>query len=335
MEFILILTHDNEDLSIEEVTEVLGSLNKSVIKVDNIPIYIEIVMGMAKIKEDIPVLEGIRQALLSLRYAVDREIKFKLYTGLVDAHYRNVINIASNFKTALANDNIKVAYQNIYYSDTEEIYGIEILSRWITENSDQIYPDKFIPIIEKTELINELSKYMIDKVMDELANNNIKSIISINLSPKDFKEEVVNYFIQKFQDNNIDPKQLQLEITEDILIKKDEIIYYLELIRNHGVSIAIDDFGSGYSSYQYISELPIDVIKIDKSIIGKVDKSPFSRSIVKSIVDFCKTNDFKIVAEGVETKAIVDVCIELGIDFLQGYYYHKPTIIEQKNLMDG
>lgn len=170
---------------------------------------------------------------------------------------------------------------------------------------------------------------MIDKAIEELLNNSFQGkIVSINFSPKDFKEKIVNYLIMKVKDNNINPGQLQLEITEDVLINKDETICYLELIKNNGISIAIDDFGAGYSSYQYISELPIDVIKIDKSIIKKVDKSLFSRSIVKSIVDFSKTHDLKTVAEGVETREIADICKELGIDLLQGYYYHQPTIIE-------
>lgn len=328
MEFILIITQNSEYTNIDEIISDLESLNKSTIRVDTIPIYIEIVMGMTKINGDISLLEGTRQALLSLRYAIDNHIKFNLYNKSVDIHYRNVINIASNFTNALANNHIKVAYQNIYHSGTNEIYGIEMLSRWINEDNEQIYPNDFIPIIEQTELINELSKYMIDRAIEKLLSDNNQNIISINLSPKDFKEEVINYLMEKMQANNINPKQLQLEITEAVLINKDDAVCYLELIRNHGVSIAIDDFGTGYSSYQYISELPIDVIKIDKSIIGKVDESPFSRSIVKSIVDFCKTNNFKTIAEGVETKEIVDACTELDIDLLQGYYYHKPILIE-------
>lgn len=329
MEFILIINHDENNINTDEIVRILEGFNKLTIKVDNIPIYIEIIIGMTKIGANVSVFEGLRQALLALRYAVDNDIKFTHYNDSIDIHYKNIINIASNFKNALAYNNIKAAYQNIYDSNTDEIYGSELLSRWVTDNNTQIYPNDFIPVIEKTELINELSRYMIDKAIEELLNNSFQGkIVSINFSPKDFKEKIVNYLIMKVKDNNINPGQLQLEITEDVLINKDETICYLELIKNNGISIAIDDFGAGYSSYQYISELPIDVIKIDKSIIKKVDKSLFSRSIVKSIVDFSKTHDLKTVAEGVETREIADICKELGIDLLQGYYYHQPTIIE-------
>lgn len=328
MEFILIINHNNY-IEIDEIINILKHLNKSTVQVDSIPIYIEIVIGMAKIDGKTSALEGLRQALLALRYAVDNDIKFTLYERDIDIYYKNAVNIASNFKTALGNNNIKTAYQNIYDTNREEVYGVELLSRWITKNGKQVYPDEFIPIIEKTELINELSKYMIDKAIEYLISENfIGKVISINFSPKDFNDETVDYLVMKIKNNNIGPGQLQLEITEDILINKDETKTYLERIKKHGVTIAIDDFGTGYASYQYISELPIDIIKIDKSIINKVDKSPLSRSIVKSVVDFCKTNDLKTVAEGVETQEIVNICKELNIDLLQGYYYHKPTIIE-------
>lgn len=328
MEFVIIITHDDKEINIDEIIDSISCINKSTIRVDNIPIYIEIIMGITNIKDNISLLEGIRQALISLRYAVDNGNKLEIFDNFLDEHFKNMVNIASNFKIALANGNIKAAYQNIYCANTGNIYGSELLSRWIPENETLFNPREFIPVIEKTELINELSKHMIDKAVDKLSiDSQYNRVVSINFSPKDFKDEIVDYLIMKIKDNNIDPRQLQLEITEDVLMKKDKVICYLHKIRNHGISIAIDDFGSGYSSYQYLSELPINVIKIDKSIINKIDKNTLSRSLVKSIVDFCKANNIRTIAEGVETKEIVEACRELDIDFLQGYYCHVPTII--------
>lgn len=329
MEFIIIITHNSKDSNFDKIIDSLQSITNSTIKVDDIPIYIEIVMGISSISKDIDILEGLRQGLISLRQAIDKGSKVVIYDTSLDEHFKNIVNIASNFKVALNNGNIKTACQNIYYANDENLYGSELLCRWISEKDTSFNPGQFIPIIQKTELINDLSKHIINIAIDRLLNDSTKDkIVSINFSPKDFKDEIVDYLIMKIEKNKINPKQLLVEITEDILIKKKEAMPYLQKIRSYGISIAIDDFGSGYSSYQSLSELPINVIKIDRSIIDKVDKNPLSRSLVKSIVDFCKAHNMTIVAEGVETKEISDVCKELDIDLLQGYYYHKPTIIK-------
>lgn len=329
MEFIIVITRGEQDIEIDDIVHALSSINQSTIKVHDIPIYIEIIMGMTNIENDVSILEGVRQALVSLRYAINNGSELEIFNSQLELHFKNIVSIASDFRIALANNNIKVAYQNIYCSNTGNIYGSELLARWISGDHVVFSPIEFIPIIEKTELINELSKHMIDKAIHKLLREDQPHrIVSINFSPRDFKDEIVDYLILKIKENNIDPRQLQLEITEDILIKKDEVIGYLHKIKDFGVSIAIDDFGSGYSSYQYLSELPIDVIKIDRSIIKKINYNPISNSLVKSIVDFSKINDIKSVAEGIDSIELLEACKELGIDYVQGFYCHKPTIME-------
>ena len=329
MEFIIVITHNEKDIEIDDIIYSLSSINQSTIKVHDIPIYIEIIMGMTNIENDVSILEGVRQALVSLRYAINNGSRLEIFNSELELHFKNIVSIASDFRIALANNNIKVAYQNIYCSNTGNIYGSELLTRWVSGDAVVFNPIEFIPIIEKTELINELSKHMIDKAIHKLLSDDQPNrIASINFSPRDFKDEIVDYLILKIKENNIDPRQLQLEITEDILIKKDEVIGYLHKIKGFGVSIAIDDFGSGYSSYQYLSELPIDVIKIDRSIIKKINYNPISNSLVKSIVDFSKINDIKSVAEGIDSIELLEACKELGIDYVQGFYCHKPTIME-------
>ena len=331
MEFVIVISNTKASKAksdVDEIINTLNTINKSTIKVDDIPIYIEIIMGITNIAGNVSILEGARQALVSLRFAIDKDSKLEIYNDDLEEYFKSVISIASEFRLALRKKDIKVAYQNIYYTDTGNLYGSELLTRW-TKGQDIYYrPDEFIPIIEKTELIDELSKSIIDNAINIIlrANNN-PIVVSINLSPSNFKDEIIDYLLTNIEEKNINPSQLQVEITEDILVKKEEIIEYLNRLRDYGLSIAIDDFGSGYSSYQYITELPIDVIKIDKSIVMKIDKNLKSRSLVKSIVNFCKDSRIKTVAEGVESIEILDICKELDIDYIQGYYCHKPTII--------
>ena len=328
MDFILIITHDSKSSNIDEIIDILKGFSRSTLNIENIPIYIEMTMGITKIDKDTAKIEGLRQAMISLRYAIANNMSLGIYDSSIDTHYKNIISIASNFGYALSNGNIKVVYQNIYDPKTGKIHGVELLARWVTDNHNQISPNDFIPVIEKTELIGELTKFMIDTAIDMAIDSDSEdTILSINFSPKDFKKETIDYLIYNIKDKNINPRKLQIEITEEILLRGSEAFCYLELFRKYGILIAIDDFGTGYSSYQSLAELPIDVIKIDKSMIQKVSSNTISKSLVKSIVDFCQANDIITVAEGVETKEMLDTCNEIGIDYLQGYYFHKPEII--------
>lgn len=329
MEFIIIATRDHIiDNNIEMIMKSIKNLNKVTIKVDNIPIYLETVMGVTNIKKETPILEGVRQSLISLRYAVQNDIRVKEYEVLLDVNYKNAVNIAGNFKDALANNNIKVACQHIYYSNTEEQYGCELLARWITDDGLMINPGDFIPTIENTELIKELTKFMVDKAISLLESNNNDLNVSVNFSAKDFNDESMEYLISRIIESEIKPELLEIEITEEILLMKDQVIKYLNRLNQLGISIAMDDFGSGYSSYYQIGELPLNKIKLDKSIIMHINDNKKTKSIVESLVLFCKQNDIIIVAEGVETIQIAETCKDIGIDLLQGYYYHKPTLLD-------
>lgn len=329
MNFILLLSHENEseiyDLT-DEILNIFENINSKSIVVNEIPIYIEMTIGLSHVKEGESLLEGIRHSLIALEFANFKNIKYFIYDKGLDVHYNKILKIASSFRNALSNNDIKIAFQNIYTSETEEVHSVELLARWILNDGSRIYTDEFIPVIEKTELMSELTKHMIDHAVERLKNNK-HTKVSINFSVMDFNTNVVNYIISMCEVNKIEKGNLQIEITERHFLDKDTVTEYLHMLYNNGINIAIDDFGTGYSSYQYLSELPISVVKIDKSLIEKIGESEISKNAVKSIVDFCKIHNFSTVAEGVETKEIVDACKEIGIDYLQGYYFHKPTII--------
>lgn len=329
MNFILLLSHENNveenDLT-DRIRCIFENINSKSIVVDDIPIYIEMSLGLSQVNEGESLLEGIRHSLIALEFANFKNLKYYIYDKGLDIHYNKILKIASSFRSALYNKDIKIAYQNIYTSQTEEVYSVELLARWILRDGSRIYTDEFIPVIERTELMSELTKHMIDHAVERLLNNK-HTKVSINFSVMDLNNDIVNYIISKVIDHKIEKGNLQIEITERFFLDKDTATDCLNRIYDNGIDIAIDDFGTGYSSYQYISELPISVVKIDKSLIEKIGESEISKNAVKSIVDFCKIHNFSTVAEGVETIEIVNACKEIGIDYLQGYYFHKPTII--------
>ena len=130
------------------------------------------------------------------------------------------------------------------------------------------------------------------------------------------------------RERGIDPHLLVIEITEEVFAQTDEIASILRAASERGYRIAVDDFGSGYSSYRYIDLFPIDIIKIDRDIVIHMDSSEKTRNIVRSIVHLSRENGMVTVAEGIETQNLADECKAYGFDFLQGFLYHRPEIIE-------
>lgn len=328
MEFVIIINEDLESISDDEVIELLGFLNKRVIVVDDIPIYMETITGISRIDETTSIEEGVRQSLIALRYAIVNHIKHMEYNLEIDNYYKNVVDIGANFRIALKNNNIKAAFQKIYDAKTERPVGVEMLVRWVKDDKTMVPPIMFIPVIENTELVNELTRFMVDQAIDFYRSSDQDLLVSLNFSPNNFNLDSVNYIINKVKELKFDSSKFRIEITEEIFFHEEKSFKYLNMLSEAGFKIALDDFGTGYSSYKMVMEMPLDVIKIDKSMIDDVACDKASSTLVESIIYFCKLNNTEIVAEGVETKEVADKCRDLGIDYLQGYYYHKPEIIQ-------
>ncbi|MEI8199763.1 MAG: GGDEF domain-containing phosphodiesterase [Eubacteriales bacterium] len=328
MQFIVKITHVKAGVSSEKIIAEIEKLNRSILHIGSIPIYVELQMGIAGIPGDMSTMDGLRQAFIANSFAKSNELKASQFEPSQESHYKELLKVAGNFSTALSTNSIEAAYQYIYWADTEKIRGVEMLARWKNEG-EYVRPDFFIPIIEKTDLIRDLTKYMISRAVEFLLiHPDSDWVASINFSLKDFSNGSIEYFLQAIKDSGIAPERIRIEVTERCLANLEEMSKQLMLLRDHKINIAIDDFGSGYSSYQYLCELPIYVVKIDKSIIFRIAENAASRSLAKSIVTFCRENNIKTLAEGVETRKIADVCKNIGIDFLQGYYFHKPQILD-------
>jgi EAL domain-containing protein (putative c-di-GMP-specific phosphodiesterase class I) len=328
MELIVVFKEKEKSLDIKGITKDILKINRTNLMVDNIPIYTEIRIGTAIWQKEENIIECARRAIVSLKQASGNDLKVKNYNKEMDEYYKAMVGIASNFNECLKKGNIKIAYQNIYYAKDETVYGHELLSRWINDDESQIYPKDFIPVIEKTELINELAKFVIDNAFKLLKEASLEGhIVSINFSSKNFNRENIDYLIKQYSHYNVKKHSVQIEITEETLANLEEIKEYIYQIRERGIKIAIDDFGAGYSSYKYLSELPIDVIKLDKSIINRINENKLSFSVVKSIVEVCRDNGIITIAEGVETLEQAFACKKAGVNAMQGYYYHLPQIL--------
>lgn len=194
---------------------------------------------------------------------------------------------------------------------------------------------KFIPVFEKNNFIIKLDEYVFEKVCKDIKvlKNKIKNmpIISVNISKETLIE---NNFLEKYlrilSKYKINASEIELEITEGIAINNElDIKEILTKIKNKGFKISIDDFGTGYSSLNMLQIMPIDIIKIDKSFIDKIDKFNNNENLIEVIMMIAKKMNLKTVAEGGEDKEQVDYLKKVKCDLIQGYYYSKPIKLEK------
>ncbi|MDZ5710830.1 EAL domain-containing protein [Jeotgalibacillus haloalkalitolerans] len=236
---------------------------------------------------------------------------------------------------ALEQDELTVYYQPKLDAHTNQVH-YEALVRWFSPVLGTVPPLKFIPVAEKTTLIQDVTRTVVYKVCADIKQTpelfkNART--SINLSAALFEPELIeNHFITIINECGVDPASLEIEITENMLmadpIKGMEIIEHLKKI---GFRVVIDDFGVSYSSLNYLRSFSLDGIKIDRSFISQIDQHHSEKdiSIVHFIIQLAKKLNLYVTAEGVETKEQFDILTSLGCDEIQGYYFSRPLPLEK------
>ncbi|MGI6616873.1 MAG: EAL domain-containing protein [Saccharofermentanales bacterium] len=249
-------------------------------------------------------------------------------------------NIAENtiltnrlFK-ALQNGEFFLEFQPQISCDTGKTVGIEALLRWTIDGNKRIPPDRFIPILEQTGLIYDVGLWVLEQALKEHNSLVAKGFsplrISVNLSIVQFQgEDFILDFSKVIEESRIDPKYIELEITESVLSENlQDTIDKLHHLKELGINIAIDDFGRGYSSLNRLKFVPFDRIKIDKDIIDYMDLERKVAPITEIIILLAKIFQAGITAEGVETKEQADFLRSIACDEIQGYYFSRPLSSE-------
>lgn len=205
-----------------------------------------------------------------------------------------------------------------------------------------ISPGVFIPIAEKNGSIIPIGNWVVEESIRQYASwrnrYGIHMVLAINISAKQYqKEDFVDSLLSVLQKYNVEPSEVELEVTESILIDDFEAVSAkLKILNEHGIRISLDDFGTGFSSLSYIKKLPINTLKIDKSFIDTVLTDSTTRIITESIVEMVKALGFESVAEGVEEEQQYNYLHAIGCDVIQGYLLGKPQSAEEiEKLLQG
>ena len=239
-------------------------------------------------------------------------------------------NVEACIREALAKDELLIYYQPQQDLFKNKIRGVEALARLHSEELGMISPFEFIAVAEYTGLIIPLGNWILKNACMQgkaWIDSGFKfGKLSVNISVHQLRNENFYDLVKDVLNETQFPvNQLELEITESVLLEfSQNNIEILKKLRSLGVSIALDDFGTGYSSLNYLTVLPIDILKIDKSFLGRALESETEHQVIKSITELAHGLSLKVVTEGVETAEQRQILKDIGCDYIQGYYFAKP-----------
>ena len=244
------------------------------------------------------------------------------------------LEIEQDIYDALKKNQIVNYYQPIINSKTKKIYGFEALCRWVKSPTEIIGPVKFLGVAEETGLIIPIGIAIIDSALNDLKkihaiDSNI--VMTLNFSPLQMLDQnTSDYLISEVRTRGIDATKICIELTEESYIDDEkELIMKLNKLRQNSFRAALDDFGTGYSSLKYLTNLPMDVVKFDKTLIDQIFSSQKSYKLLEASKLMAEVCGLETVAEGIESFEQSQCVTSIGITYQQGYFFGKPTPIEE------
>ncbi|HWF33430.1 MAG TPA: EAL domain-containing protein [Solirubrobacteraceae bacterium] len=258
--------------------------------------------------------------------------RFEVFDGAMRARTVRRLSVENDLRRALERDELRVAYQPIVSLKDDSIAAVEALLRWSHPERGTIAPADFIPVAEESGLIEPIGRWVLNAACAQAAKWHALQPaarplgIAVNLSVRQFTQRDLEATVAgALAASGIEPSSLCLEITESVLLDEpDTASETIKGIARHGVRFALDDFGTGYSSLAYLTRLPIDGLKVDRSFVDELGSSARSTAITTAIVRMAQALSIEVVAEGVETQCQLDTLRDLGCELAQGFYFHRP-----------
>ena len=238
-------------------------------------------------------------------------------------------------REAMANHELKAFYQPKFNSVTGKLIGAEALVRWQKPDGSFIYPDQFIPLVERSGQVVDVDYYVYREVFkflaDRIAAGKKVVPVSLNVSRVHLnKMSILGYVRELFEEYKVPAEFIEFELTESIYLDNTQMA--LDLVKglhNFGTKVSMDDFGSGYSSLNLLSRLPIDIIKLDKVFLKEDTLQESDKIIISCVIDMAKKLRIVSLCEGVETMEQSDYLKDIGCQIQQGYYFSRPVPQEQ------
>ena len=322
-EFAIILKNNMGFYDLKDYLSKLYETVKSIIiKYQDINIYVDLTLAScANTKNS----EMFSKVSMALKYAKEKRLPFWIYEERMhfENDYERNLLLSGLVRSAIENFKIIPYFQPIINNKTMKVEKYECLARLIDENGKILSPFVFIPIAKKIKAYKFITKIIIDKSFEAFENNTKE--FTINLSIEDImNSEIFKFIIDKLK-NTLASNRVTFELLESEAIQDfKKVERFITEVKRFGAKIAIDDFGSGYSNFSYLTKINIDYIKIDGSLIKDIDVNKNSHLVVETIVEFSKKLEIKTIAEFVHSSTVLDKVKELGIEYSQGFYIDEP-----------
>ena len=255
---------------------------------------------------------------------------YQFYSPAINAQLKRILAIKENLRYALQHQELSIYYQPRMEITTKRLIAVEALLRWQNPELGWVSPAEFIPIAEETNSIVPIGEWILHHACLQNKQWQREGLdplrMSVNVSTCQFdRTNLLETIDRTLQTTGLDAAYLELEVTENLLVKDiEQAIALLGKLKARGVSIALDDFGTGYSSLSYLQKLPINTLKIDRSFVSNIAENPGDAAISKAIVALAQSLGLNITAEGVETQEQLDYLKNQGCHEVQGYYFSRP-----------
>lgn len=264
---------------------------------------------------------------------------FKYFSRAMHERIQHDMKMTQELHKALSGQQLSVHFQPQLQVDNNQLVGFEALIRWFHPSMGQVSPEEFIPVAETNGLITEIGDWCLMQALQQAKvwNDNLatdeKVNIAVNVSSLQFKQhKFAEHIINIVKRSGLPLGLLELEIIETAIMENpQQTIEDLHKLRAAGIRISMDDFETGYSSLAQLKQLPIDVLKIDKSFIDEINQNDSGNAIVKSIIELAHSLGISVVAEGVETQEQFTFLKKSHCDVVQGYYFSKPMDVDKSS----
>lgn len=333
-EFVIVLNGDNDPKFIAE--ELMNELSAKIsvpMEDTDLDCYITCYAGISSFPKDADNYEDLlKYADTAMYHALHSKKNEKVYFFNQEMHQKlnRRVEVEKMIKSALDYNQFYLVYQPQYSLYGKKLRGFEALIRMKDDNGKNISPGEFIPVAEKGDLILSIDDFVLKRAMndfkDTILNNNPSLTLSINISAKNIG---LLGFVDKVKrildETGFPAKNLEIELTEYCILESlDDAVQNITSLREMGVQIALDDFGTGYSSLSYLANLPINLLKIDKSLVDNIENNSKSSEFVNTVISLGHQMGCEVISEGVENEEQLQILKLDNCDFVQGFVWSKP-----------
>ncbi|GGF61522.1 putative bifunctional diguanylate cyclase/phosphodiesterase [Alteromonas lipolytica] len=334
-EFIITVPEADNDEFSRQCTAFIARLEQKIFRNGKTELSVSASIGIARYSEHGQSIEEIIQNADAAMYRAKTSGKGKVYQyheGLTE-HVKEQVSLLSDLRRAIRNRMLEFHVQG-KYNVAGRLVGGELLCRWFSPLHGVVSPVVFIPLAEKYELDTEIGLMALESACEYISMLEAERIslpLSVNISANQLLSE---FFPQQAADicaeHFVSPELIEIEITESIFIQDEKAaIGCLAALKDQGFIIALDDFGSGFSSLSYLRKFDFDVIKLDRSLVKGIDKSERARSLLNGIFRMLDSLRFEVIIEGIDNEAYLPILENIGIHLYQGFLFEKPMPYEQ------